>query len=487
MSHLHHKVSALIDGELQGVARQRALAHARSCGPCQRELEQTYALKQRLLGLAAAEPPADLFAVLGSVRSTPLDQAPAGSRVAVATRRALVGAGSMSLAVVTLAYAVGGADQSAVAVSPPVNEFSAEFAGSTGLAPLADPAVEALADDDPAARPDLPADTALAHSVGTSVRHPASGDDARAVQSLHRAATAPTRLAYSGVRRVTWFGSTGETSVTLEVDHAPRQGTSFAVTSDPDSATTFIAASEVASNGGLGGEPSDLLVSAYDVSIVGRDIVDGRAATVVAAGQDGEARARFWIDDETGMLLKRELYDDGRLVRISSLTDLTTDPSGFISHLPPELEAPAATRLSTQYAPTLNDDGWACPQALPGDFDLTLLHSLEGRGDIVHAAYSDGLSTVSVFEQRGELDTSALSGYRHVASDGSSMWIQEGLPTVVMWQSDDTVYTLLSDALPSTTAELVAALPHEPDSETSNGNRLGRGFTTIGSYFASGD
>jgi len=35
VSHLHHKVSALIDGELQGAARRRAIAHARSfLGTC---------------------------------------------------------------------------------------------------------------------------------------------------------------------------------------------------------------------------------------------------------------------------------------------------------------------------------------------------------------------------------------------------------------------------------------------------------------------
>ena len=62
MSHLHHKVSALIDGELQGSARRRALAHVRSCADCRREVEQTCALKQRLLGLPPAEPSADLFA-----------------------------------------------------------------------------------------------------------------------------------------------------------------------------------------------------------------------------------------------------------------------------------------------------------------------------------------------------------------------------------------------------------------------------------------
>jgi len=186
VSHLHHKVSALIDGELQGGARRRALAHAASCEDCQRELEQTYALKQRLLGLAAAEPPADLFAALGSVRSAPRTAAPAaGSRVAVVTRRAMVGAGSVSLAVVTLAYLVGGSESPTATVEPPVQEFSAEFADSTGLAAFSDPAVEVLSGDQRAsAGGPLAMANAFASIGGAAAQPAAEGDDPRAVDHL---------------------------------------------------------------------------------------------------------------------------------------------------------------------------------------------------------------------------------------------------------------------------------------------------------------
>jgi sigma-E factor negative regulatory protein RseB len=103
----------------------------------------------------------------------------------------------------------------------------------------------------------------------------------------------------------------------------------------------------------------------------------------------------------------------------------------------------------------------------------------------MHAAYSDGLSSVSIFEERGGLDTDALAGYHQVTSDDSSVWVQHGLPTVVVWHADDTVYTMVTDAPASTTAELVAALPHEPDQ--GDGNRLGRGLTKIGSSVVPGD
>ncbi len=484
MSHLHHKVSALIDGELQGGARRRALAHAASCEDCQRELEQTYALKQRLLGLAAAEPPADLFAALGSVRSTPRTAAPAaGSRVAVVTRRAMVGAGSVSLAVVTLAYLVGGSESPTATVEPPVQEFSAEFADSTGLAAFSDPAVEVLSGDQQASSGGPLAMANAFASIGGAAAQPAvAGDDPRAAYWLRRSAAAPSEVAYTGVRTVSWLGSAGQSSVTLVVEHAPEQGTSFVATSDENSSTaTFITRGDAAGDGAAGAQPIDLLLGAYDVSVVGAANVDGRRATVVAASRDGGTVARFWIDDRTGLLLKRELWDDGQRIRVSTLSHLRTDEQGFMSHLPPELEAPPATRLSTQLAPTLTDQGWACPLQLPDDFQLTFLHHLDGQGDIVHAAYSDGLSTVAVFEERGRLDTSALAGYHQVVSGGSSLWVQDGLPTVVLWQSEGMVYTLLTDAPRSVTAELVAALPHRSD-PAPDGNRLSRGLERIVSY-----
>ncbi len=487
MSHLHHKVSALIDGELQGRARKRAIAHARACAVCQQELEQTYALKQRLLGLAAAEPPADLFATLGAVRPAPTSGGVTSSPwTTVAARRALVGAGSVSLAVLTLAYAVGAPQEPEHQVAPPIEEFSAEFAGSTGAAGLSDPAVEAIATKVTTTRNSSRSGPPFAAQVGRSLTatgsHGATGDDRRAVRLLHQAATAPARVAYSGTRRVSWFGPQGESSVTLEVEHSPRQGTSFA-TSDPDSPTaTFVAARESSGASGLGGQPVDLLIDSYDVAVVGHDNLAGRQATVISASRDGDVTANFWIDDASGMLLRRELYDGGALVRSSDLTSLQTTRKGFIPHLPPEFEAPSATPVSTEFAATLTDKGWACPQTLPSDFHLTLLHRLDGKRDVMHAAYSDGLSTVSVFEEHGQLDDAALPGFDRITSDGGSIWVKEGLPTMAVWQSGSTIYTVLTDAPPSTTADLVAALPHTAPPESSSVSRLGRGLSRVGSF-----
>jgi anti-sigma factor RsiW len=57
MTHLGHRLSALIDGELDAVERDRVLMHLAGCGPCREEAVALRTLKRRMhaLGEAAAD------------------------------------------------------------------------------------------------------------------------------------------------------------------------------------------------------------------------------------------------------------------------------------------------------------------------------------------------------------------------------------------------------------------------------------------------
>jgi anti-sigma factor RsiW len=70
VTHLHEKVSALVDGELNGAARRRAVAHARRCDTCREEIAQTLLVKQRLHGLPPVEPTATFCFSVASVQPT---------------------------------------------------------------------------------------------------------------------------------------------------------------------------------------------------------------------------------------------------------------------------------------------------------------------------------------------------------------------------------------------------------------------------------
>jgi hypothetical protein len=510
MSHLHHRVSALIDGELDGAARRRALRHARACAPCRHELKAMLALKTRMSGLGAGEPSPDLVSVLsgvaqgagrcGAVRSAGgATLTTARHRLAPVLRRLVVGAGSMSVALLSVAYVVGGASENGTAqVSPPVDEYAADFAGDTGLDPLSDPAVGALVGDPEPASVVTPGTAARglirpvvayvgdpqnAKGVGlTSRDDPASVDDPAAVNDLRRAVMAPERFAYAGTERIETVDGTLASTLTVDVKHGPRQGTSFEVGgSDGHADATFVSRREQPGATGLGA-PLELLVGAYDVEVVGPATVLGRSATVVSASQAAVLTARFWIDDATGLLLRKETYADGMLVRSTGFTSLTVDRDGFLRHLPPELEQPPVSPVSMTSAAALSDDGWTCPGEVHGNFALTDLVHVDTVGDVMRANYTDGLSTVAMFEQRGSLDPAAVADLPEISLGGETVHVRYGLPTVAVWESGDSVYTVVTDATHDVASDVIADLPHQAPYSDGVGDRLSHGFSRLGSY-----
>ncbi len=516
MSHLHEKVSALLDGELRGHTRQRALAHARQCLACRRELEATFALKQRLGGLRTDDQPsADLFSTLGGVAGKVGEPTGRRSRIAVAGRRLLVGAGSVSVVMLSLAYVVGGPDDGVTTlIAPPIEEFSAEFAGRTGVEALSEPAVGALlgevdlapfevdtddgttggnhdetgsggkgyskdftSGDGPLEDHSPPGMTTAAWRAVVAVPLFSTVDDPRAVEELTRAVAAPSLIAYVGTKVMDSFDGRDTEGVRLRIRHAPGQGTSFGIqANDDESFSTFLADDQYAATNAMNAQAVRLLVEGYDLSAAGSDEVVGRAATVLAITQDGQLRARFWIDEDTGLLLKREIYLDGQIVRSSEFVALRVVPHEFLTHLPPELAEPFAV-VSLADARALTSAGWSCPASL-GGFSLTRVDEMASGSDI-HAVYSDGLSNVSVFEARGALDASELGGFEVKDVGRAAVYVRYGLPTTVVWESTGRVYTVVTDAPRETALALVEALPHSGPVEVSVTSRVGAGLEKI--------
>lgn len=479
MSHLHHRVSALVDGELKGRARDRALAHSRRCTPCRDEIAATLSLKQRLYGLPAAEPAADLFSALGLV--TPERGSPdEPSRGRLGTRSLLLGAGSLSLAVLSVAYAVGApkAPESTL-VTPPLDDYIAQFARDSTYTALADPAVSTFAS------------SALASRVGSSrelkVNAPAplatssAGDDPQAVQRLRSAVAAPLDYAYHGTRVITLADDTQLLTVRVEVDHAPDQGTSFYTGGTPDSSASFLEAGPTADVDRLSTEAFEELVAAFDIQVgVPTDHL-GRPTVVIEARRDGQLAARFWVDEASGLLMRRDVYDGRQLARSSRFTSLTVMRQAGSSDSPPRTSALTANTLSLQFSPALRDEGWSCPDSLPGAGSLISLRRLEGAQQGVQATYTDGLFTTSVFQQRGRLDPHSVDNLAETfdwtqLGGGSSVYVRSGWPTVAVWQSGPFIYTVITDAMPSAAEDVFFSLPHEATPEWRSDNRVATGL-----------
>jgi putative zinc finger protein len=496
VSHLHHKVSALIDGELSPNARTRALAHARSCSQCRQEIAETLEVKRRVNRLAAVAVSADLFDVVGSI-TLPPEPMTTGPRSPV-VRRVFAGVGALSAVVIAVAYVVGAPQASqAKPVNPPVEEFAAEFAESTGQQPLSDPAVGVLDADRlsgdisrPLAipsrtRPPAGAGPATGSAVPVGAPVPAQdrGDTMAAVRQLGRALGAPARVGYVGALVIQSFVRGQVESARVAVRHVPGQGTQFDVLKANGGvrSASFVADSADAPDAAHL-DSLDALGSAYDLSLDGRQSVDGRLATVVTASQQGQVRARFWIDVATGVLLQRDLYTEGRLVRRSTLTTFHPTRHAFMLHLSPELPAPPTTPVSMTVATALNDKGWACPQHLGDHFQLSLLNQVDAGGGVMRAEYTDGLSRMSVFEERGSLDTSALHDFRSVVLGGHQVYVKASLPMVAVWESAGTVFTAVTDAPQQMVGSLISRLPHVPEPPDAGvTSRIGHGLSRLAS------
>lgn len=484
MSHLHHKVSALVDGELQGSARRRALAHIRVCADCQRDVEETLVIKRRLLGLRASEPSGDLFASLDAASRAhqgPSDHGARPARRLVTARRLLTGAGSVSLAVLSIAYVVGApAEVSTVAAPPRVDDFTAEFATSAGVEPLADPSVGALSLDPQPATPDqavgLGAEATPLAPV--DVRVP-PGDSTAAIRLLEAAVAAPAVFAFAGTRRIAAYDGTGPGAIDVDVLHVPAQGTRFQVDAGTGGASSAVFVDADADAAAAAGpSTADLLRESYDVAVVGHDTVAGRRAAVVGVARDGELAAQLWIDTATGVLLRRDVYAGGRLARSSEFLDFRLRPHAFLDHVPPTLVQPDLRALSTTRAAQFNDSGWTCPATVVSGWQLTELDQVDSGSDTLHAEYSDGLTSVSIYEQRGALDPADLAGFERVDAGSGVVYRRDGLPTQVVWQSGDMVYTVITDAPAATVDDLLSGLPTgTPEADDPGfGSRVGAGL-----------
>jgi anti-sigma factor RsiW len=161
MSHLGDRLSALVDGELDGAERDRAHAHLAGCEQCRAEAAELRALKQRLRGLTGGAPAeADmtrrLIAITGPggpvpprrrlLRLAPRPPVAGGSRrpgLGRRVRRRYLVFGTVSLVVGlgTAAFTAGGGAQVAPGprITPPVEMYSIEHAITTGEVPFPGP------------------------------------------------------------------------------------------------------------------------------------------------------------------------------------------------------------------------------------------------------------------------------------------------------------------------------------------------------------
>jgi sigma-E factor negative regulatory protein RseB len=369
--------------------------------------------------------------------------------------------------------------------------------------PVALTTVPAAGHEDVAGVQSAPSSTAMPALSGVSTGQQAKGVPI-GIRLLTLAADASLTTSYQGTEAVSQSGVAGSVEMTSQVWHQGG-GTTLVetlnnVTNDVTSATprpTLAPAAgvEVASSDPASGSPEGvfgvttdlvkLLRQHYFALDWGTGSVVGRPATVVALYRsDNSLAARYWLDNQTMVPLRRELYDtSGHVISDDSFIDIqfgaiTLPQLAATGAAPAEQAQPAqswvAAASPAQFLTSLTGQGWQVPAAPPGGLPLYAAASTTtASGKVVDLEYSDGLYDISVFMQRGTLAPDmprwqpvSVAGQQAFVSGHSVTWARLGF-----------VYTVIADAPPQTIAQLVKALPDSGSPGVLG--RLGRGFTRL--------
>jgi sigma-E factor negative regulatory protein RseB len=307
---------------------------------------------------------------------------------------------------------------------------------------------------------------------------------------LENAAKAARTLSYHGTQMVSFWSDSGSTSALIDVVHNAGEGLLLRVHPTPRNPGGAVYTDE---NGdvpevvGFAKGTLTLLAAHYTVDVEGTAEVAGRRADVVAVGRPGlSPTARFWIDRATALPLRREVLDGaGRTLRESAFITLTLGPSlvsTVVLDSAGSMPAVAGTRIGAADYAALRAEGWQVEERLGDELDL-FEGRMTGEGDdrVLQLSYSDGVSTVSVFQQRGRLDTGSLDGWQKARMAGERVWLQDAFPRRVVWSGGGTVFTVVADCPQATLDALVRTLPHGAPGP-GVGSRLGHGLARVGSW-----
>jgi hypothetical protein len=322
---------------------------------------------------------------------------------------------------------------------------------------------------------------------GMSMSTVAFGADENVAQAdgmslLSAAAVAGLDTSYQGVEVIAQSEVDGTVTVVSSVWHRGG-GPTVAQTSDPD----VLANSEpyVAYDGNTRAPDGVFGVTKTLVGLIGRNYLAvyrgigtavGRPALIVELDRaDGSLAARFWLDKQTLVPLQRDVYDTShQLVSEEAFVQVQFGPVDRPPAAAPVRQTWAGVAVPARLLLELDGSGWLLPAALPGG--LTLYEAAQsgmGAGEVVDLGYSDGLSVISLFVQRGTL-VPKMPGWQPVNLNGHLVYAANHSIT---WAGSGFVYTVIADAPPRTVEDVVEALP----SNRAPGffERMGRGLSRM--------
>jgi outer membrane lipoprotein-sorting protein len=237
-----------------------------------------------------------------------------------------------------------------------------------------------------------------------------------------------------------------------------------------------------------------LLLRNYQVQVLRREHVAGRPVITlrVSSRYPGNPSKIVWVDTRTKIPLRQELYDAaGQRVGSAEFREISYEASlpANLFTVPAEARKQAADRLarlgSMMGAPSpVNDDAVTEPRYVPPGYMLVRKLAFRRPGlEFTHLRYTDGLNTISLFQERrfgppdgappGGRGPSAASArddhdgprHRHGGPDGrveSGDWQQLSSAQRLTWTWGDTRYTLVGSISAAELRRMADSVPHPP-------------------------
>ncbi len=180
---------------------------------------------------------------------------------------------------------------------------------------------------------------------------------------------------------------------------------------------------------------------------------------------------KIWIESEHGLIVRTEIYDvQGNLALLSAFSELTFQPK--ISKKSFVMTVPKGTKIhktTETYYRTIGEAqkaiGFAIsrPQYMPPGFELaSVIRIPTKRGEKVQLAYIDGMSSISVFEEkRAETLGHSQKSTKEVEIKQSvkGNFHDHGLLKILRWQLEQEFYvTLVGEVADSELLKIAASI-----------------------------
>ncbi|GAA0283604.1 sigma-E factor regulatory protein RseB domain-containing protein [Cryptosporangium japonicum] len=309
-----------------------------------------------------------------------------------------------------------------------------------------------------------------------------------ALRLLRRAGRAQSETSYQGTKLFRSWSRWGELTATAFVRNVPGQGVTVA--SDEGSARSAsgqrgVQIDTAEDSFDLSDETLDTLTSAYQIQVAAAERMLERPVTRVDVLRlSGTIVGRIWLDDATGLAVQRELLDTaGRVIRRTTFTGLSVLPT--TSTPPPAAPAgpdECAGGLSARQLAELDGQGWDLPGTQLAGLTRVCARTVgTGADRSIQLSYSDGLFALSLFAQRGRLDSAVPGGFSRQQVGDTEVYLRCGLYRELSWAGSGMVYTLVTDASDATVTTVVGSLPTVAE-DTGVLARMSKGIRRVGSW-----